>query len=99
MLRDICPDSYSRLSILCVIYVLFLAVCLAAVCTIQCWAASNVHYAVLNSLQRILFSFLRSTHRIYTIFRPYLLKLYSITTYLGYQKKSLTFKPYKFKVP
>ena len=50
----------------------------------QCWAASNAHYAVLGSFQRALRSFSRSIHRIYTILLPYLLKLYSIATYLGH---------------
>ena len=40
--RDTCPDLYSCLSVLCVHY---LAGCLAAVCSMQCRAASNVHYA------------------------------------------------------
>ena len=49
--RDICPDLYSHLSVLCV---LCLAAGLAAVYTIQCRAASNMHYAVLSSFQRAL---------------------------------------------
>ena len=97
--RDTCPDSYSRLSVLCVLCVLCLAACLAAVCTMQCWAASNAHYAVLGSFQRVLRSFLRSIHRIYTISRPYLLKLYSIATYLGHRTNILDFIPYNFKIP
>ena len=83
--RDTFPDLYSCLSVLCVLCVQYLAACLAAVCTMQCWAASNVHYAVLSSFQCALRSFLNSIHRIYTVSRPYLLKLYSITTYLGHQ--------------
>ena len=97
--RDTCPDSYSRLSVLCVLCVLCLAVCLATVCTMQCRAASNAHYAVLGSFQRVLHSFSRSIHRIYTILRPYLLKLYSIVTYLGHRTNILDFIPYNFKIP
>ena len=65
----------------------------------QCRAASKVHYAVLGSFQRILSSFLRSIHHIYTILRPYLLELYSITTYLGYRTSILNFIPYNFRIP
>ena len=88
--RDTCPDSYSRLSVLCV---LCLAACPAAICTMQCWAASNTHYAVLGSFQRILHSFSRSIHRIYTISRLYLLKFNSIATYLGHRINILDFIP------
>ena len=95
-LRDTCPDSYSCLSVLCV---LCLAACLAAVYTIQCQAASYAHYAVLGSFQRVLHSFSCSIHHIYTILRPYLLKLYSIATYLGHQTNILDFIPYNFKIP
>ena len=91
--RDTCPDSYSRLSVLCVLCVLCLAACLAAICTMQCRAASNAHYAVLGSFQRVLRSFSRSIHRIYTISRLYLLKLYSIATYLGHRTNILDFIP------
>ena len=59
----------------------------------QYWAASNVHYAVLGSFQRVLLSFSRSIHRIYTISRLYLLKLYSIATYLGHRTNILDFIP------
>ena len=97
--RDTCPDSYSCLSVLCVLCVLCLAACLAAVCTMQCRAASNVYYAVLGSFQRVLCSFSRSIHRIYTISRPYLFKFYSIATYLGQQTNILDFIPYNFKIP
>ena len=89
--RYTCPDSYSCLSVLCVLCVLCLAACPAAVCTMQCWAASNAHYAVLGSFQRVLRSFSRSIYRIYSILRPYLLKLYSIATYLGHQINILDF--------
>ena len=97
--RDTCPDSYNCLSVLCVLCVLCLAVCLAAVCTMQCWAASNTLYAVLGSFQRVLRSFLRIIHRIYTILRPYLLKLYSIAIYLGHRTNIFDFIPYNFKIP
>ena len=100
--RDTCPDSYNHLSVLSVLYVLCvlcLAACLAAVCTMQCRAASNAHYTVLASFQHILYSFLHSIHRIYTILWPYLLKLYSIVTYLGYWTNILDFIPYNFKIP
>ena len=97
--RDTCLDSYSHLSVLFVLCVLYLAVCLAAVCTMQCRAASNAHYAVLGSFQRILCSFSRSIHRIYTILQPYLLKLYSIAIYLGHWTNILDFIPYNFKIP
>ena len=92
-LGDTCPDSYSRLSVLCVLCVLYLAACLAAICTMQCRAASNAHYAVLGSFQRVLLSFSRSIHRIYTISRLYLLKLYSIAIYLGHRTNILDFIP------
>ena len=65
----------------------------------QYWAASNAHYAVLGSFQRVLSSFLRSIHRIYTILRPYLLKLYGIAMYLGHWTNILDFIPYNFKLP
>ena len=58
--------------------------CRALVCTMQCWAASNAHYAVLGSFQRALLSFLHSIHHICTILQLFLSKLYSITIYLGY---------------
>ena len=93
--RDTCPDSYSCLSVLCV---LCLAACPAAVCTMQCRAASNAHYEMLGRFQHVLHSFSRSIHRIYTILRPYLLKLYSIATYLGYRTNILDFIPYNFKI-
>ena len=32
----------------------------------QCWAASNTHYAVLGSLQRTLHSYLHMIYHIYT---------------------------------
>ena len=64
----------------------------------QCRVASNAHYAVLASFQRVLRSFSRRIHRIYTILRPYLLKLYSIATYLGHQTNILDFIPYNFKI-
>ena len=98
-LRDTCPDSYNHLSVLCVLCVLCLAACLAAVCTMQCRAASNAHYAVLGSFQSVLRSFSRSIHRIYTILLPYLLKLYSIAIYLGHRTSILDFIPYNFKIP
>ena len=88
--RDTCPDSYSRLSVLCV---LCLAACPAAIYTMQYRAASNAHYAVLGSFQRVLRSFSRSIHRIYTILQLYLLKLYSIATYLGHRTNILDFIP------
>ena len=72
--RYTCPDSYIYLCVLYVLCVLYLAAYLAAVCTMQCQAASNMHYAVLGSFQRVLRSFLRSIYRIYTILQPYLLK-------------------------
>ena len=97
--RDTCPDSYSCLSVLCVLYVLYLAACLAAVCTMQCWAASNMHYAVLGSFQRILCGFLYSIHCIFTISRPYLLKIYSVAAYLGHRTNTFNFIPYNFKIP
>ena len=65
----------------------------------QCRAASNAHYAVLGSFQRVLRSFSRSIRRIYTISRPCLLKLYSIATYLDHQTNILEFIPYNFKIP
>ena len=97
--RDTRPDSYSRLSVLYVLCVLCLAACLAAVCTMQCRAASDAHYAVLASFQRVLRSFSCSIHRIYTISRPYILKLYSIAIYLGHRTNILDFIPYNFKIP
>ena len=97
--RDTCTDLYSCLSVLCVLCVLCLAACLAAVHTMQCQAASNVHYAMLSSFQRALCSFSHSIHRIYTISRPYLFKFYSITIYLGHQTNILDFIPYNFKIP
>ena len=97
------PDSYSCLSVLCVLCVLCLAVCLAAclaaVCTMQCQAASNANYAVLGSFQQVLRKLMHSIYRIYTILRPYLLKLYSIMTYLGHWTNILDFIPYNFKTP
>ena len=94
--RDTCPDLYGHLFVLCV---LCLAAYLAAVCTMQYRAASNVHYAVLGSFQRMFHRFSHSIHRIYTILRPYLLKLYSIVTYLGHRTNILDFIPYNFKIP
>ena len=85
--RDTCPDSYNFLSVLCVLCVL----CLAAVCSMHCQAASNAYYAVLSSFQRVLHSFSRSLHCIYTILRPYLLKLYIIATYLGHWTNTFDF--------
>ena len=64
----------------------------------QCQAASNAHYSVLGSFQRVLCSFLRRIHRIYTILRAYFLKLYSIVTYLGPQTNTFDFIPYNFKI-
>ena len=94
--RDTHPDLYSCLFVL---YVLYLAAYLAAVCTMQCQTASNMHYAVLGSVKRILSSFSRSIHRIYTILRAYLLKLYSIAIYLRHRTNIFNFIPYNFKIP
>ena len=49
--RDTCPNSYSCLFVL---YVPYLAACLAALCTMQSQAASNTHDAVIGSFQHIL---------------------------------------------
>ena len=86
--RDTCLNSYSCLSVLCV---LCLAACLTAVYTMQCWSASNAHYTVVGSFQRALCSFSHRIYSICTIFRSYLSKLYSIATYLGHQIKIFDF--------
>ena len=93
--RDTCPDSYICLPVLCV---LCLAVYLAAVCTMQCWAASNAHYAVLGSFQHALCSFSSIIHRICTFLWPFLSKLYSIAIYLGHQMNTFfyTIKTLKY---
>ena len=62
-------DSYSCLPVLCVLY---LAACLAFVCTMQCRTASKTHYTVLGSFQRILNSFLCSIYCIFTTLWSYL---------------------------
>ena len=89
--RANCPDSYSCLSVL---YVLYLPACGAAghlSCTMQFQAASNAYYAVLGSSQRELLSLSHRTHPICTISRLYISKLYSIAIYLGHKIYILDF--------
>ena len=98
--RDTCPDLYSCLSVLCVLYVLCLAACPAAICTMQCRAASNTYYAVQGSFQRVLLAASRVAYIVFILFsRLYLLKLYSIATYLGHRTKIFGLYTYNFKIP
>ena len=79
--RDTYPDSYSCLSVLCVLYVLYPAACLAAVCTMQCLAASNAYYTA-SHVEYIIFIL---------FFEHFLKKLYSIVRYLGHRANFFDF--------